>query len=159
MFSIYISIKLLYLFAHYFGVMFGMRTLKNYVHYKQSMITIHPYLKRWCDMIVVMFGDCILSEMWCDYCYVWLIAFHLKCYCCYIWLIASHLKCDCCYVWLIASHLKCYVIFKMLSTLSNLPNAHLPQNKCTSHRRCKCKYNVPNAPSKHNLGVLGLLYL
>ena len=42
-------------------VMFGMHTLKNYVHYNQSVITINLY---W--------------ETWCNWCYVWLIIPYLK---------------------------------------------------------------------------------
>ena len=107
--------------------------------------------------------DCILSEIWCDYYYLWLITSHLKYNYSYVWLIAFHLKCDC-YIYLIASHMKCDVIFVVgfsyvvqctyypqnviFSTI--LPNTHFLQNNCTLYLRCKYKCDMPNAYSKHN---------
>ena len=58
--------------------MFGMNNLKNCMHCNcnQNVITVHVFGDT--NAIVVMFGYCISSEMWCDYCYIWLIATHLK---------------------------------------------------------------------------------
>ena len=61
------------------SIMFRTRILKNCVHLKESVITVHA------------FGDVNVIV-----CYVRLIVSHLKCNVIvfYIWFIASHLKCD-----------------------------------------------------------------